>query len=658
MNSSIKKVIIIASIIIGVVIVGAITAVALLLKGNDTPVSSGNIPAVTDFVSDSENPSDTTSGEDTIPDATTDTNGETPSSSETSSSETTQNTPSPESVTKSGLSAGAKLVSSWDNNGEINSQFDITVSNNGSENVSSWTVEIDVPSGSKISGSWNGNYSVSGTVLKISGDQNNSAISAGGVSTTGFIIVSPSAFTINEIRVNGEKVKVDVSSGTGNNNNNNNNGSNNNNNNNNGGGTDIIPVISGEADLKRAENAVQGDDWLFAKGNKIVDKNGKEVWLTGCNWAGYNTGTNLFDGLWNANLESSLSSIADHGFNVIRIPISAELINQWESGNCPSANFNQASNPNLVGKNSLQIFDYVVELCEAYGIKIIIDIHSAETDAMGHMTNLWYTSKVSVNNYYRSLEWMAERYKNNDTIIAYDIKNEPHGKPSEGINNMAVWNNSTSQNNWKYTAETAAKKVLAKNPNVLILVEGTESYPKNVKTNNFTSTNMSDYHTTWWGGNLRGVKDYPINLGKYQNKLVYSPHDYGPTVYEQPWFKKDFTYNSLMNDCWRDNWFFIYENNTAPLLIGEWGGFMREPNLEWMTYMRQLIGKYKLHHTFWCYQANSGDTGGLVLDDFKTWDSEKYNFVKEVLWQQDGKFVGLDHEVPLGNNGITLSEAK
>ena len=34
----------------------------------------------------------------------------------------------------------------------------------------------------------------------------------------------------------------------------------------------------------------------------------------------------------------------------------------------------------------------------------------------------------------------------------------------------------------------------------------------------------------------------------------------------------------------------------------------------------------------------------------------KYEFVKEVLWQKDGKFVGLDHEIPLGSNGISLSE--
>ena len=67
--------------------------------------------------------------------------------------------------------------------------------------------------------------------------------------------------------------------------------------------------------------------------------------------------------------------------------------------------------------------------------------------------------------------------------------------------------------------------------------------------------------------------------------------------------------------------------------------------------MRTLIKENHLHHTFWCYNANSGDTGGLVKDDFTTWDEEKYAFVKEVLWQENGKFVGLDHEIPLGTAG-------
>ena len=158
-----------------------------------------------------------------------------------------------------------------------------------------------------------------------------------------------------------------------------------------------------------------------------------------------------------------------------------------------------------------------------------------------------------------------------------------------------------------------------------------------------------------------GAEIYPIDFGSPERnrQVVYSPHDYGPAVYAQPWFEGGFTYDSLLEDYWYDSWLYIDDQEIAPLLIGEGGGFMTGDNLTWMTYMRQLIGEYHLNHTFWCFNANSGDTGGLVLDDFTTWDTEKYNFVKEVLWQENGKFIGLDHQIPLGpsGNGITLSDA-
>ena len=398
------------------------------------------------------------------------------------------------------------------------------------------------------------------------------------------------------------------------------------------------------------------DDWLFTDGNQIVDADGNPVWLTGINWFGYNTGTNTFDGLWTCDLNQSIQEIANHGFNVLRVPFSAELILQWSRGEYPQANFNQATNSYLVGMDSLQIFEYVLGQCRANGIKVIIDIHSAETNASGHTVNLWYTDKISTEDYLFALSWMADRYKNDDTIIAYDLKNEPHGKPYEG-DGAAIWNDSTDANNWKYTAEQAAYAVLNSNPNVLVLVEGIEIYPIDLKSNSdYSSTDEADYYFNWWGGNLRGVADYPIDLGEYQNKLVYSPHDYGLTVYAQPWFEGNYDFNSLMEDCWYDNWFYIYDEDIAPLLIGEWGGFMSEPNITWMTYMRQLIKENKLNHTFWCFNSNSGDTGGLVLDDFTTRDEEKYNFVKEVLWNNGEKFIGLDHEIPLGINGISLGE--
>ena len=412
-----------------------------------------------------------------------------------------------------------------------------------------------------------------------------------------------------------------------------------------------VPV---EIDLS---SVVQGDDWLTTDGDRIVDQNGTEVWLTGCNWFGYNTGSNIFDGVWACNMRQALESIADHGFNLLRIPMSAELLLQWKNGEYPQANFNQAYNAELQSMNSLEIFDYALDICAANGIKVMIDIHSLPPDAMGHMLPMWYTDSFTVDDYYEALDWLSERYANNDTIIAYDLKNEPHGAASE--TEHAIWNDSEDANNWRCVAETAGNIILDNNPHALIMIEGIQIYPIDPIANNFTSTNDEDYYNSWWGGNLRAVADYPIDFGSPERnaQIVYSPHDYGPAVYAQPWFEGGFTYESLYEDYWHDAWLYIDEEEIAPLLIGEWGGFMTGDNLTWMTYMRQLIAEYHLNHTFWCFNANSGDTGGLVLDDFVTWDEDKYEFVREVLWQdQDGNFIGLDHAVALGDNGISLSE--
>lgn len=520
--------------------------------------------------------------------------------------------------------------------------LELSITNQTDTAVEGWNLILKVNDLVSAQG-WDGTWSVHEEYVTVSNAEYNQTIAPGANVILGCNIGTGSDLTIAAATLNGSECIVEkgtVDRNTGN------------------GGSGQTPASASDAAAlrERSADAVQGDDWLHTDGSRILDKDGKQVWITGVNWFGYNTGTNTFDGLWNSRLVPTVEAIADHGFNLIRVPISAELINQWAAGEYPKANYNNAYNEELNAMNSLEIFDYFLTLAEANGIKVMPDIHSAETDASGHNVNLWYTDKVSVEDYYAALEWMAARYKDNDTIIAYDLKNEPHGKPGEG-KNAAIWNDSKDANNWKYVAETAAAKVLAQNPNVLILVEGTEIYPIK-KGGDYSSTNADDYYFNWWGGNLRAVADYPIDLGKYQDKLVYSPHDYGPTVYEQPWFQKNYTYDTLLQDCWQDNWLYIQEDDIAPLLIGEWGGFLREPNLTWMTHLRRLISEYHINHTFWCLNANSGDTGGLLLDDFTTWDAEKYNFVKEVLWQENGKFVGLDHAIALGGNGITLQEAK
>lgn len=508
-------------------------------------------------------------------------------------------------------------------------RMNMLLTNNTDKDVYGWILHINVGENAVVDSCWRGICSIENGVLSITNEDHNKKVPKGGSIDFGAIMYNVTGDLSYTVEALSNQDPNQANQGNG----------------------QSIAALDVPAPTT--------DDWLHVEGNKIVDSKGKQVWLTGVNWFGYNTGTNIFDGIWNSDLNTSIQSIADHGFNLIRIPMSAELILQWKKGEYPTANYNRATNYYLENMNSLEIFDYVIGQCRANGLKLMIDIHSAKTDSSGHMTNMWYNGDITTEKFQEALVWMAERYAKDDTIIAYDLKNEPHGKPSE--TDKAIWNDSKDKNNWKYVAEQTALKILEKNPNVLIMVEGTEIYPIDIEENgDFSSKNDADYYFNWWGGNLRGVADYPIDLGKYQDQLVYSPHDYGPTVYKQPWFYDGYNYKSLYEDCWKDNWMYIYEDGTAPLLIGEWGGFMRDPNLTWMTHMKTLISKNHLHHTFWCFNANSGDTGGLVLDDFKTWDEEKYAFVKEVLWQENGKFVGLDHEIPLGTagNGITLSEAK
>ncbi len=426
------------------------------------------------------------------------------------------------------------------------------------------------------------------------------------------------------------------------------------------------------------------DDWLHVNENaEIVDMYGNPVWLTGCNWFGYNVTTQCFDGVWSRNMHEMLNEMADHGFNLMRVPMSTQILLQWKNHDPDPymVKINEWKNPELTvegvqggtPKYSFDIWNMAVQWCRENGIKIMIDIHSATTASNGHQMPLWYDSNYSTDDWLEALAWFAEYYKDDDTIIAIDLKNEPHGK-NDG-QGMAIWDDSTAENNWKYAAERGAAAVLEQNPNLLIMVEGNEVYPKfengmdwnspAVDYAHYDDPDAQPYHGAWWGGNFRGARDFPVDLGKYQSQLVYSPHDYGPLVWEQEWFKKDFTRQTLLDDYWYDTWAYLIEEKISPLLMGEWGGFIDEghdptgDNKKWMQILRDYMIEKRIHHTFWCFNENSGDTGGLLTNDFQDWDIDKYEFVKPALWQnEDGKFISLDHKIPLGQsgNGISLSE--
>ena len=270
------------------------------------------------------------------------------------------------------------------------------------------------------------------------------------------------------------------------------------------------------------------DDWLHVEDCKIVDKNGNEVWLTGVNWFGYNTGSDVFDGVWSRNLHEMLTEIADHGFNLLRVPVSTQILLHWKNGDIlANPMVNVYENEELCDEgrkvwDSFRIWTQVMAWCKELGIKIMIDIHSAATSANGHTMPLWYSGGITTDDWIEALEWVADYYKNDDTIIALDLKNEPHGKADDG--DFAKWDGSTDKNNWKYAAETCALRVLEKNPNLLIVIEGIEIYPKEFADWTYPSvewvTYTFNYYNAWWGGNFRGAREYPITykIGKTDTK--------------------------------------------------------------------------------------------------------------------------------------------
>ena len=138
---------------------------------------------------------------------------------------------------------------------------------------------------------------------------------------------------------------------------------------------------------------------------------------------------------------------------------------------------------------------------------------------------------------------LAQHYRGNPTVIGADLHNEPH--------DPATWGDGNPATDWRLAAERAGNAILAVNPDWLIIVEGIEHYQG------------ASY---WWGGNLEGAKQYPVQLS-VPHQLVYSAHDYGPEVYDQNWFQAP-TFPKNMPSFWQKHWGYLQTEKIAPVYLG------------------------------------------------------------------------------------------
>lgn len=332
----------------------------------------------------------------------------------------------------------------------------------------------------------------------------------------------------------------------------------------------MTAVLALAAALVAPFASAQGAGYWHTSGNKILDSNGTEVRIAGINWYGAETPDYIVHGLWAQSYQSVLNTIKSLGFNVIRIPFSNQLV---ESNPVPT-NFTQFANggpvnTNLAGQTALQDLDTIISYAGSIGLRVILDNHRSEAGETNEASGLWYTSAYPQANWIADWQTLATRYSasqftfnGNPTVIGMDLRNEPHLSGS-GATTGSCWTGDTATNgcptslttqNWPVAATAAGNAILAVNPHLLIVVEGNDCYSG---------------VCGWQGGNLIGVATNPITLS-VANQLVYSAHDYGPNLFQQPWFNSSTTAASL-DAIWNKYWGYISVNGTAPVWLGEFG---------------------------------------------------------------------------------------
>lgn len=370
----------------------------------------------------------------------------------------------------------------------------------------------------------------------------------------------------------------------------------------------LLPLLVGAQTAHAAETkADAGAGYWHTSGRQILDASGQPVRIAGINWFGFETSNHVVHGLWSRDYKSMIDQMKSLGYNTIRIPFSDDI---FKAGTVPnSIDFSSGKNADLQGLSSLGVLDRIVSYAYQDGLKVILDRHRPDS---GGQSALWYTAAVPESTWIANLKALATRYKGQDTVVGIDLHNEPH--------DPACWGCGDTATDWRLAAQRAGNAVLGINPDLLIFVEGVQTF---------------NGVSGWWGGNLMGVAQYPVQLS-VANRVVYSAHDYATSVAQQSWFS-DPSFPANMPGIWDKYWGYIFKQNIAPVWVGEFGTTLQSTvDQKWLaalvSYLRptSTYGADSFHWTFWSWNPNSGDTGGILKDDWQTVDTVKDGYLASV----------------------------
>jgi len=325
--------------------------------------------------------------------------------------------------------------------------------------------------------------------------------------------------------------------------------------------------------------------WLHTDGTRVVDIHGRTVRLVAINWYGAETPDFVPGGLAYRPYISILRTIKYLGFNSVRIPFSNELVERN-----PNVTAHLEANPWFHNMHALDILDSIIKAAGQVGLMVILDDHRSQAGWTAQENGLWYDlPNYTPGGWIKDWITMARRYKDNPAVVGYDLRNEPHSHgPGQELLSIgylhqgATWGPFLGADNpasdWRLAAEQAGNAILSVNPHALIIVEGTQIYPTRNPLKgaycpfNIPATAGYCEDSYWWGGNLAGVKQYPVVLN-VPHQLVYSAHEYGPEMHGQRWITADMgEYN--WQQAMYHHWGYLLDDkvaNAAPVWVGEFG---------------------------------------------------------------------------------------
>jgi endoglucanase len=364
-------------------------------------------------------------------------------------------------------------------------------------------------------------------------------------------------------------------------------------------------------------------------------------------------------------IAQTMQEISGMGINMIRLPLVPQTLN----ANDPQGTGSVLKNhPSVRIANSRLALETMIKAADAANIEVLLDVHSCSNYVGWRKGRLdarppWVDatrdnydfkrenyscaasgnpSTVTVTHPYNQTLWLQTlstlaglgTQLGVDNIIGIDIYNEP-------------WDYTWAD--WRTLAASAYTAINAVNPNTLIFVEGISQSANNQDGTPTTITQVPHGSTTTnpnWGENLFEAGANPPAIPK--DRLVFSPHTYGPSVFVQKMFMDpaqtqcaglegdaagDARCNIVINPTllrsgWEEHFGYLKDQGYG-MVIGEFGGNLDWPggqaslrdrarfgyvpvgtDAAWQSAFVDYLVSKGIEGCYWSINPESGDTAG------------------------------------------------